>query len=326
MTESDGKNPPKVSTDDWEEICIRPSIDLIPDEYEREKNSNLLVELVADPDDKNAHQFLEIMGELGYQVNATDVEDMKEDVTADWMAGVVQKVKSERCDGIIMVFSHVTYNTNAMKEIWSKFTSRECPELKNKPKIFIFLVAPRPKRHTKTDFSQEAPKWSAAYETPSEADMLIIQDKLENDGVNFLLELTTYIETHGDKEDIITLASVSPNSPPLLISTMTRKFYVKLHQHRGYHLDIRNNTNQLKEKLDELHQHWFGDVAASASDKPKRTGSVIKYLKKKFSTNWKKEGNKMVRHSVAKQGESSKKNGGENKASNDDSKDELDTK
>ncbi|XP_066255948.1 uncharacterized protein [Euwallacea similis] len=307
MTESDARK--HLISDDWEDIYIKPSIDLISDEFERETNGNLLVELVRDSNDKEARYFLQVMEQLGYQTNETDVEDMEEQVTSSWIDEVLKKVKAKDCDGVIMVFSQVTYNRKVMRNIWTKFNSKECLELKNKPKIFIFVAAPLAKTRTQADHPRASMKWPAEYETPSEADMLIIQDKFDNDGVNFLSELTSNIETYGDKEDIVTLASVSLNSPPLLISTMTRKFYVKLHQYRGYHLDIRNGTDELKEKLKEMHQQWSECAATSEVDKPKRKESVLKYLKKKMSVNWKKESppnsNKVVGSSAAEQSQSS---------------------
>lgn len=77
----------KSITNDWEEIELKPPIDIIPDEFERDGNEGFLVEIVSDREDVEATEFSNYLKELAFEVSNTDMNDKEMYTTAnpEWL-------------------------------------------------------------------------------------------------------------------------------------------------------------------------------------------------------------------------------------------------
>lgn len=83
--ENDGSQKNGI-TDDWEEIAVKPPIDIIPDEFERDGNGGFLVEIVKERENIEANEFSSYLKELGFQVRDTDLNDeMYSTVNSEWL-------------------------------------------------------------------------------------------------------------------------------------------------------------------------------------------------------------------------------------------------
>lgn len=269
----------KSITNDWEEIELKPPIDIIPDEFERDGNEGFLVEIVSDREDVEANEFSNYLKELAFEVSNTDMNDKEMYNTAnlEWLQNVKEKIDKGDYQGILVVFAKVCYSAKEITNIWKEFTTKKCPKLKNKPKIFIFQIVSTTKVQRDSIIRVN---WKSSYDTPSEADVLIIQDQYDKQRDGLLSQLRDAIEQYGDKEDIFSLTTVNQddyNYQPLLISTMTRKFYFKPHEHRGHHLDIHMNLKMMMTKVDKLQNE----------SEPKKKSDTIKSRLYKFRQSFK---------------------------------------
>ncbi|CAG9761414.1 unnamed protein product [Ceutorhynchus assimilis] len=281
-------NKRKQSVSDLELIEFKPPIDLIPDEFVRSSNENVLVELICAGNDSEAHLLGDVLSNYGFSVSKTDRDKEKLDIIRPdekWISNVQTKIKAKDCDGIIMIFAKVAYSSRDMKLIWSKFTTKHCPELKNKPKIFIFQTV----KIVDSDVVMVLPHGRTAYDTPAEADLLIIYDRYDEDRADLLDQLKYSIENYGDQEDLITLASFGYgyDYQPLIISTMTRKFFVKIHIYRGHHLEYFTKHELVKRHISKLKE-------SSVEKHPEKneTSSIFRSIKKKFSFRKKRDDHK----------------------------------
>lgn len=77
----------KSITNDWEEIELKPPIDIIPDEFERDGNEGFLVEIVSEREDVEANEFSNYLKELAFEVSNTDMNDKEMYNTAnlEWL-------------------------------------------------------------------------------------------------------------------------------------------------------------------------------------------------------------------------------------------------
>ncbi|XP_048524953.1 uncharacterized protein LOC109543940 isoform X1 [Dendroctonus ponderosae] len=239
------------------DIEIKPPIDLIPDEYPRDGNGNFYVEAFFSNNDQSAVGLLNCLEELKFSVirTASDTQLFE----PQWITRVQKSVNDKEYDGILLLFAKIDLQVVEMKEIWGQFTSKHCPKLKNKPKVFIFQLENQKGRSLQSDSTARELKWLAGYETPSEADMLIIYHKYDDDSTADLLKaLKRNIEECGAKENIITLISIRSTffHQPLIISTMTRNFFFVDHPYRGHSLSLLERQNYTKEQLQELINQW----------------------------------------------------------------------
>lgn len=255
MSETDGKRPLSFIED--EQIEIKPSTELIPDEYERKNNGNVLVELVVRERDENADDLEKELTKLGFSVNKTYF-DNKPTASDEWIkkfiATVNDKTKETNYDGLLMIFAKVQFKNETLKYIWGSFISIKCPALKNKPKIFIFQIV---KRGLLADSAQVPfqTDLKMAYDTPSEADMLVVYDKIPSGSSNdFIENFLEHIKEYCHEEDIVTIVSLSLGSSirPLIISTMTRKFFFTVNEYRGHHHNINESQAEIKERLEKI--------------------------------------------------------------------------
>uniref|UniRef100_A0AAR5QCE3 Caspase family p20 domain-containing protein n=1 Tax=Dendroctonus ponderosae TaxID=77166 RepID=A0AAR5QCE3_DENPD len=234
------------------DIEIKPPIDLIPDEYPRDGNGNFYVEAFFSNNDQSAVGLLNCLEELKFSVirTASDTQLFE----PQWITRVQKSVNDKEYDGILLLFAKIDLQVVEMKEIWGQFTSKHCPKLKNKPKVFIFQLESRKGRSLQSDSTARELKWLAGYETPSEADMLIIYHKYDDGKADLLRQLSANVKDYGEQENIITLISLGfqCNYQPLRISTMTRNFYFKLHLYRGSHLNIRKSQAWTKSEIEKM--------------------------------------------------------------------------
>lgn len=141
-------------------------------------------------------------------------------------------------------------------------------------------------------------KFDKVYDFPAESDMLIVYKKVagkyrgcvglcvhkivEVDLVDiFLDELCNNIVYHSKKYDFIDLISYIHNnrrSVPLVISTLTRKFYLTPNDQRDHYLSVVENQMSLEEMLQKIHD-----------DVQKLQDAQKKKKEKKFSFSFKKK-------------------------------------
>lgn len=74
--------------------------------------------------------------------------------------------------------------------------------------------------------------------------------------MDFTTKLCDSISLHGDFEDVVNLFTcleIPEQFPrPLIISTLTKKFFVTHGEHRGHHYHINNHHNELTSHLKEI--------------------------------------------------------------------------
>ncbi|XP_060520375.1 uncharacterized protein LOC132698375 [Cylas formicarius] len=249
-------NSRRTSYADDEEIEVKPSTELIPDEYERETNANILVHMFFSPKDEDAVNFRKTLEGLGFDIqNKINVHHDITKLTDEnvWQENI-KKIQEEASgkDGLIVVCSKVRLSDHQMTKMWCSFTRLTCPALKDKPKIFMFQMM---SSSITADAKMSKITFESAYDTPAEADILIIHET-SNYGQpsNFVSQLTENIQDFGNQEDVVSLATYQGGSAskPLLICTMTRKFYFTVNTHRGHHHCLNKKDEEISQCLKEF--------------------------------------------------------------------------
>ncbi|VEN53826.1 unnamed protein product [Callosobruchus maculatus] len=220
-----------------ERIEVKPSVELIPDEFEHhaEDGSDIVIHAFTeetDEDNKN------IDGQIYIRFNNTDIPI-------------------------------------DIQLIWKYFTYKQCKGLKNKPKIFIFEI--RMILNQVDDAQLRAPTYALTYDTPAEADILVIYNKTTDETHGkFMKKLGKFMRKYSQREDIITLVSCIPsdNFRPMIISTLTRKFYFTPSECRGHYFNLYELEKELTSVLHQM-KDAMGSVQEKANGKKK--------IKKRFS-------------------------------------------
>lgn len=77
----------RESVSEFENLEFKPPIDKIADEFVRETNQNVLVELVCSEDDIEANNLKSFLADLGYNVNKIDKDrnQMNSKVDFTWI-------------------------------------------------------------------------------------------------------------------------------------------------------------------------------------------------------------------------------------------------
>lgn len=75
--------------------------------------------------------------------------------------------------------------------------------------------------------------------------------------LDFTRKLCDNFKEHGNNEDVYSLVTsvecVRGDPRPLVISTLTRKFYLTPSDHRGHHYHIRQHHDETTKNLEEIH-------------------------------------------------------------------------
>ncbi|EFA01237.1 hypothetical protein TcasGA2_TC000068 [Tribolium castaneum] len=265
-----------------EEIIIKPSTELIPDEYKHEVEENVLLHIFkTDYDDETAEEILESAKYINYKVDSNNLHNLN---TRNEFYEDIEKIKKESVNksGLFMIFigfferRHPNGTIALMnerndfiqiKDIWNMFSASNCPELKNKPKIFMFCVSGAPYAVQSDSLRHRTMAFEKVYDFPAESDMLIVYKKVDDVSPHmqkFLATFSLNIRNHSKKYDIIDLVSHinEENSKyvPLIISTLTRKFYLTPNIEREHFLSVAENSSsvqndlkKIKEDLEKLH-------------------------------------------------------------------------
>jgi hypothetical protein len=261
---------------DEEQIDIKPSPELIPDEYEHSTSDSVLIHIFrTDDDSKPAEDLMKTVAAINNTISATKnlhYLDKKEEFFKD-----LESIRNEAVnksalilffigffekDGTIFMTNEDDSNNGhvEIKCIWNKFSANNCPELKGKPKIYIFSTSQRPKGGTQLDaMGHRRLTFEKVYDFPAEADMLIIYHKVDEmspvPNRYFIKQLCNNINEYSKKYDIIDLVSCFYDckmSVPLVISTLTRKFYLTPNNERQHYLSIIENHDKLEERLTSI--------------------------------------------------------------------------
>ncbi|XP_044269759.1 uncharacterized protein LOC123014617 [Tribolium madens] len=273
----------KKSFYDEEEIVIKPSTELIPDEYKHDVEENVLLHIFkTDYDEGTAEELLEAAKYIKYKVNNDNLHNLN---TREEFYEDIEKIKKESANksGLFMIFigyferkhpngtiafmNERKNNYLQVKEIWNTFSANNCPELKNKPKIFMFCVSGAPYAVQSDALRHRSMAFEKVYDFPAESDMLIVYKKVDDVSPHvqiFLSNFSQNMRNHSKKYDIIDLVShineENSRHVPLIISTLTRKFYLTPNVEREHFLSVVENTSsvqndlqKIKEDLEKLH-------------------------------------------------------------------------
>nr|ALM55742.1 caspase-1-like protein [Sitophilus oryzae] len=272
-----GQYPYEPKVVQLEPIVFKPSAELVPDEYERENNKNFAVKIVQLKIDRDAENlYKSLKEELGYNVDRKIIDEAEygniELACLDYAKTTKQEVEATNIDGLIMIFAKLALQPKRMSEIWGEFTSDNCPSLADKPKIFLFQTMDK---KIGTDGTLKRASYQQLYNSPVEADLLIVYDNYHDQGsMDFLFSFNENIANFAAQEDLLSLITVSKGSSnrPVVISTMTKKFYLLNHEHRGHHLDIVENHNEIKKHLEDI-KRYVTEPKPKAQPKVKRNPS-----------------------------------------------------
>ncbi|RZC36709.1 uncharacterized protein BDFB_005547 [Asbolus verrucosus] len=256
-----------------EDIVVKPSTELIPDEYEHVSNDTVLLHIFATPIEQDlVDGLLQTMQDIDYKIDAnTSLHDLNESKSflKDLEASKILKKETTNKSALILIFigffekngslfmmeeSDASCSDVYIRDIWNIFSGNNCLELKNKPKIFIFCTSRRPKHSIMSDaLRHRTMSFDKVYDFPAESDMLIVymmaNDISQKIKMGFLNQFYNNIKTYSKKYDIIDLVSHMQRSVPLVISTLTRKFYLTPSKEREHYLSIVENTSNLDEGL-----------------------------------------------------------------------------
>ncbi|XP_056644597.1 uncharacterized protein LOC130450291 [Diorhabda sublineata] len=244
-----------------EDIEIKPSAELIPDEYKHFTEPNQKIFLYTFTKNGEIYEsseriFLTTMDNYGY------VFANKYNLDKDNLKEALEKI-AKSCNndvaGLILFFSgnvtkysyfesDIPENRIAIHNIWLGFNSSSCLQLKNKPKIFIFDLIVTP-----TLIQTDGRLIHKGYDTPAEADILVICNKSEG-ATDFVYQFCENIKEYGETENIITLASCVDEDTPLVISTLTRNFYFtpSFSNSRGNYRIIEKHQEDIRSQIDNL--------------------------------------------------------------------------
>ncbi|XP_044761373.1 uncharacterized protein LOC123318717 isoform X2 [Coccinella septempunctata] len=249
------------------EIFLKPSTELIPDEYEHDDQESASVHVFIFKENME-RKFVDCMRSLGYIVPEKNIHPLSSrmDVIAT-LQRIGNEANGKSC--LIVLFwgllrddkKFLLRDGSSVKliEIWSKFVPSNCPFLKDKAKIFIFNGV-KHIENTEEDALPISRKYSGifSYNIPAEADMLIVfkhNDDLKT-SVEYMDSLCSNFQNYAQREDISSLLTIAHfSSQPTLISTMTRKFYLKPNAHRGIQLSLREKYSKIEEAIQKVKEN-----------------------------------------------------------------------
>nr|CAH7718449.1 unnamed protein product [Callosobruchus chinensis] len=254
-----------------ERIEVKPSIELIPDEFEHhaEDGSDIVIHAFTEHtegDFKNVQQFFDALKSIGYSGFNHQPHNLERNDFLTVIKYIQDEANNLNKNGLILFFScsakidgqiYIRFNNTDIpidiQLIWKYFTSNRCKGLKNKPKIFIFEI--KMNLNQVDDSQTRAPTYALTYDTPAEADILVIYNKT-TDGTHgkFINKLGKFMRKYSQREDIITLVSCIPSEyvRPMIISTLTRKFYFTPSECRGHYFNLYELEKELTFVLHQM--------------------------------------------------------------------------
>ncbi|CAH1986246.1 unnamed protein product [Acanthoscelides obtectus] len=255
-----------------ERIEVKPSVELIPDEFEHhtEDGSDIVIHAFIDDtedDLKNAQQFFDSLKSIGYSDLNRHIHNLERNDFLTVIKYIQDEANNSNTNGLMLFFScstkldgkiYIRFKEKDMpvdiQQIWTQFTCNYCKGLRNKPKIFIFEI--RMIHEVAFESTQfRAPTYSLTYDTPPEADILVIYNKTTDETHGKLMnKLGKHMRKYGQREDIITLVSCIPsnNFRPMIISTLTKKFYFTPSEYRGHHYNLYEIEKELTYILQQM--------------------------------------------------------------------------
>jgi hypothetical protein len=142
---------------DEEQIDIKPSPELIPDEYEHSTSDSVLIHIFRTVDDsKPAEDLMNTVAAINNTISAEknlhyldkregffkDLESIREEAV-NKSALILFFIGFFDKDGTIFMTNEDDSDDGnvEIQFIWNTFSANNCPELKGKPKIYIFSVS-----------------------------------------------------------------------------------------------------------------------------------------------------------------------------------------
>ncbi|KAK4873488.1 hypothetical protein RN001_015517 [Aquatica leii] len=257
-----------------DEIHVPPSTELVPDEYDHKDNKKGLVLIFHSKCDVESKDVLvKEFTDQGYDVSNVFGLTTKDIVTSKLRHVAQENNEDKTC--LIMFFLGTIEkedkfyldddkNFIVLKDVWLNFTADNCPTLRNKPKVFVFQGTKKPAVSAFDAKLMFTTPPKGAYNVPSEADMLLIYTRVDSNSYRelFIKELCNKIDKFGKRDDIINLVTQTglTEKRPLIISTLTRKFYVTFSEQRGHYYDLNLNHTVTVETLEDLRKHVSSKV------------------------------------------------------------------
>ncbi|XP_045463575.1 uncharacterized protein LOC123673162 isoform X2 [Harmonia axyridis] len=248
-------------------IFLKPSTELIPDEYQNDRNEHASVHIFVFKEHME-RKFVDCMRSLGYIVREKNIHILSSRNDAIAALERIGNGTDQKSCLIILFwgslrddkkFSLRDGSSVKLMEIWSRFVSSKCPLFRDKPKIFIFNGI----KHLENTVEDALPvsKISSgifSYNIPVEADMLIVfkhNDDLKG-SVEYMDSLCSNFQNYAQREDISSLLTIAHfSSQPTLISTMTRKFYLVPSVHRGIQLSLREKYSKIEQAIQKVKEN-----------------------------------------------------------------------
>lgn len=287
-----------MSSEVYEKIVFKPPIELIPDEYEiTEKIAVHTFTSNTVGEQQSAALFIDTLRGDAYKIEENNMHSLADENFKEILQNIKQDVVGasglilffscySKNDGIINVLDGEGFKDMPIQNVIKEFTAYACAGLKNKPKIFIFHV--KSSSLMQTDSGQYGTTYDVTYDTPGEADILIVYKKTESKNVlDFTHKLCDGINEYGTVEDIVSLVtcleSSNDDTRPLVVSTFTKKFYFKPGDDRGHHFHINQQQENIRNYLDDMRNNLSNvkTTLASSSSTSKKKKESVSYTKQK---------------------------------------------
>ncbi|KAK5640374.1 hypothetical protein RI129_011185 [Pyrocoelia pectoralis] len=226
-------------------------------------------ELVRLGTNRDVNELIVTFGRLGYNIEERYIySDLRRCEILKEIKDLSSADYSDRNCLIVIVLTHGCVNNTLdvrdglmnTAEFWSPFSNKLCPSFRNKPKFFIFQTCKGSKYSQRTKIVGPVIP-TETFQTPLEPDFLI----------SFAAELCRNFNTHGRRDDVISLLlriakcvaynyyhlltengkEIIVKQMPLLISTLTKKFYLCKSKDRNLLLQLQKKQEEILQLVEE---------------------------------------------------------------------------
>ncbi|KAL3285180.1 hypothetical protein HHI36_019299 [Cryptolaemus montrouzieri] len=272
------------------ELEVKPSTELIPDEYYVPLDEKRCVHIFAAEESLLGEcKFLDTLEvERKYNKNVHSMNSSEE------ILETLKKVSEDENERSMLLMLFWGYSrkdgeflleddsTLTFQQIWSRFMSSDCKSFRDKPKVFIFNVIKSRKANMKDGSRYVEDK--SPYEVPNGADLLIIfkYNKALKESIIFIEEFTDVLNKYGKREDLCSLVTVINTEKclrPVIISTMLKKLYLIHSRSRGNYLQMETYQNSTQIELEKIQT-----ILVEVSRGNEKSPSLIKKMKNRFSS------------------------------------------
>ncbi|KAF2881842.1 hypothetical protein ILUMI_24343 [Ignelater luminosus] len=239
---------------------------------------------------RDVNELILTFGRLGYNVEDKYIfNDLKRKEIIDELEKLANADHTNSNSLIIAVLTHGDSGNELRawdasiytEEIWNYFTAERCPTLKDKPKFFIFQAC-KGQSFSQHDAIEVEIIPNKIYTTPMESDMLVAFAAVEGsqsyrhiyNGTWFIQEMCRNFSAFGRRDDVVSLLirttkcvatnyyHISENPAlyapkvkkqmPLLVSTLSKNFYLNKSKDRNLMLHLLQQQDKIIKTLEEV--------------------------------------------------------------------------